>query len=321
MPALNFPDSPSPGATYAVGTRTWTWTTSYATTTSRTNLIQNPNFEVGTSTWTIQGGATIARSTAHQYFGAASLLITSSTTDYNGASIGTNRATVTAGQTYYLSAYVRNISGSTRFIYIGIQWYNSSGVFISEVNSFSQGSLSTAAGWVRRYATGTAPANAVSANIFILSGSTGLTAGWETAADGILLETGSTQLPYFDGAYADAYSGYTLTSQSWSGTANASTSTATWGLNSSLNSLWTVNAGALSTGVVGSNELAAGAVTTTKIGTNAITASTLASSPTNNYILTADSATATGTKWATPQASGGLTTSTEGAITTMAIGA
>ena len=205
----------------------------YTTTTTRTNLIQNPNFEVGTSTWTVQNGATIARSTTYQYFGSASLLITSSASNYNGASIGANRATVTAGQTYYLSAYVRNISGDTRNIYIGIQWYNSSGVFISEVNSASQGTLSTAAGWVRRYATGTAPANAASANVFITSGTTGLTAGWQTAADGVLLETGSSQLPYFDGTYADTYTGYTLTSQSWSGTANASTSTATWGLTSS----------------------------------------------------------------------------------------
>jgi hypothetical protein len=48
-----------------------------------------------------------------------------------------------------------------------------------------------------------------------------------------MLETGSTLLPYFDGTYADTYSGYTLTSQAWTGTADASTSTATWGLTSS----------------------------------------------------------------------------------------
>lgn len=52
-------------------------------------------------------------------------------------------------------------------------------------------------------------------------------------ADAFLLETGSTLLPYFDGTYADTYTGYTLTSQQWNSTANASTSTATWGLNSS----------------------------------------------------------------------------------------
>ncbi len=48
-----------------------------------------------------------------------------------------------------------------------------------------------------------------------------------------VFEQASSALPYFDGTYADAYTGYTLTQQQWNGTANASTSTATWGLNSS----------------------------------------------------------------------------------------
>ena len=94
--------------------------------------------------------------------------------------------------------------------------------------------------------------------------------------------------------------------------------TRTWTWNGTI---WNINATALSAGVVGANELAAGAVTTPKIAANAITASTLATSPTNAYVLTADSTTATGTKWATTPASGGLNTSTEGAIATMAIGA
>lgn len=85
--------------------------------------------------------------------------------------------------------------------------------------------------------------------------------------------------------------------------------------------IWELSATALSTGVVGANELAAGAVTTAKIATNAITASTLASGASNNYVLTADSSTATGTKWSVTAASGGLNTSTEGAVATMAIGA
>ena len=52
--------------------------------------------------------------------------------------------------------------------------------------------------------------------------------------DALLLETGSTLLPYFDGTYAEAYTGNTLLSQQWNGTANGSTSTAIWGVDSSL---------------------------------------------------------------------------------------
>ena len=85
--------------------------------------------------------------------------------------------------------------------------------------------------------------------------------------------------------------------------------------------IWVLNATTLSAGVVGSNELADGAVIASKIATNAVTATKLASSPTNAYVLTADSSTSTGTKWAVIPPSGGLSTSTEGAISTMAIGA
>jgi len=86
-------------------------------------------------------------------------------------------------------------------------------------------------------------------------------------------------------------------------------------------SIWVLNATTLPAGVVGSNEIAEGAVIASKIATNAITATKLATSPTNAYVLTADSSTSTGTKWATIPPSGGLSTSTEGAISTMAIGA
>lgn len=265
--AIDFPDSPTNNQIYTSGGRSWSAV--YDTTTTRTNLIQNPNFEVNTSTWTVQNGATIARTTLYQYFGTASLLITSSATNYNGASIGANRVSVVAGTTYYLSAYVRNVSGNTRNIYIGIQWYDSIGTYISEVNSASQGTLSTAAGWVRRYATGTAPANATSANIFITSGTTGLSAGWETAADSVLFETGSTLLPYFDGTYADTYTGYTLSSQSWSGTSNASTSTAIWGLDSTLN--WKSY-----TATITSDLIANGSITSAMIANGTIVAADIA---------------------------------------------
>ena len=85
--------------------------------------------------------------------------------------------------------------------------------------------------------------------------------------------------------------------------------------------IWVLNATTISAGVVGSTELADSSVIASKIATNAITASKLATSPTNTYVLTADSTTSTGTKWAVIPPSGGLSTSTEGAISTMAIGA
>ena len=73
--------------------------------------------------------------------------------------------------------------------------------------------------------------------------------------------------------------------------------------------------------VLGESSIATGAVTTDKIATDAITAAKLATGATNAYVLTADSTTTAGVKWAFIPPSGGLSTSTEGAIMTMSIGA
>ena len=67
-------------------------------------------------------------------------------------------------------------------------------------------------------------------------------------------------------------------------------------------------------------QLASNAVTTAKIATDAITAAKLATGASNAYVLTADSSTTSGVKWAIIPASGGLSTTTEGAIMTMSIG-
>jgi hypothetical protein len=204
----------------------------YATTTTRTNLVPNPNIEVNSTGWSNSGAQSIGRTTLYSYSGIASLLVTSSANDYNGAFISSD-ISVTAGLSYTYSSYVRNISGNTRGIWIVMQWRNSVGTIFSQSSSLFTG-IAVADGWVRRSVTATAPVGAVSVGLGLVSGLTGLVAGWQSAFDAIMLEQTSSALPYFDGRYADTYTGYTLESQSWSGTNNASTSTATWGLTSSL---------------------------------------------------------------------------------------
>jgi hypothetical protein len=194
---------------------------------TRTNLILNPNFETDVSTWVGGNGATISRTTSYQVSGVASALLTSSATDYNNMQLPT-RITVLPNTAYSLSAYCRNISGSTRLIYIAVQWYTAGGTYISEINSGGSGTLSTAAGWVRRSCSGTTPANAASAQIVFLTGQTGLSAGWQSAFDAVLFEQSASVLPYFDGTYADAYTGYALETKAWTGTANASASYGYW---------------------------------------------------------------------------------------------
>jgi hypothetical protein len=181
---------------------------------TRTNLISNPSFETNTNSWAGQNGATLSRNTVAPYSGSGDLLVTSSASNYNLAI--SDFMTVTPNKPYYLSAYCRNVSGSTRNIYIGVQFFTSANVYISEMNSAGSGNLTTAAGWVRRSASGTSPATAAKAKVFLTSGTTGLTAGWQTEFDDILFEQSSTLNSYFDGSRTGA---------SWTGAANNSTST------------------------------------------------------------------------------------------------
>jgi len=205
----------------------------YTTTTTRTNLVTNPNFETNVSLTevTSPAGATITRNTSQAYVGSASCAGTTSTTAGNlilGTSASSNRLTVVGSQSYTASFAVKSATVA-RTARIRIIWYNSAGASITVSDGTNQ-STSTSA-WQVMSVTATAPALAVTAivQLVVLSAGTSET----HYLDAIMLETGSTLLPYFDGTYADAYTGYTLTSQQWNGTANASTSTATWGLNSS----------------------------------------------------------------------------------------
>ena len=202
----------------------------------RRNLVTNPNFETNANLWGGGGNASasIARSTAQAYLGSASLSLTASVagnsrayfTGLTGSTSGTSatRISVTAGQTYTFSAYTRAAT-TARSVDVLIEWYNSSNAIISIPESSDITNSTT--GWTRSLAlTAVAPVGAVTctASVRVF----GVAISEVHYIDGILFETGSSLLPYFDGTYADTYTGYTLTTKSWSGTANASTSTATY---------------------------------------------------------------------------------------------
>jgi hypothetical protein len=200
----------------------------YTTTTTRTNLMPNPSFEVNTTGWNANG-ATLSRVAATWGSGSYALNIVANGTGLAGTFSNTNAFPVTVGQNYTASFYVKSVSGTLRLVQLGLQWYNAAGGFISQVISPTT-TLTTSPQRLTR--TGTAPANAVTGLVWCYTQSTG-SIGDTYQLDEVLVETGSTLLPYFDGTYADTYTGYTLTAQGWSGSADASTSTATWGLTSS----------------------------------------------------------------------------------------
>ena len=199
----------------------------YTTTTTRTNLVPNPSFETNTTGWNPNGSVN-TRVAGTWGSGNWVYRIVANTTGNSGTFTNNNIFPVTVGQSYTASLSAKSISGNLRLLYVGLVWYNAAGAQISFV--MTNKALTT--GVQIFSATGTAPALAVTGGLFVYTLSGGL-AGDTFEMDSVLTETGSTLLPYFDGTYASTYTGYTLTAQAWNGTANQSTSTATWGLNTS----------------------------------------------------------------------------------------
>ena len=208
----------------------------YTTTTTRTNLLPNPNMDnssVGTYYQAVS--ITETRSTDYAYSGTYSLkgVIDTATTQYfqvlqtAGAMID-----VTAGQTYTFSAYIYLPASNTADSTWRAELYFWNGTSYTGANAGTTVTV-TRGNWTRLTTTATVPAGYYKALPRILKPSPALAIGQVAYVDAWLLENTSSLLPYFDGTYADTYTGYTLTSQGWNGTADGSTSTATWGLTSS----------------------------------------------------------------------------------------
>lgn len=202
----------------------------YTTTTTRSNLVTNPNFETNTTGWGSAIGATNTRTNSKSVFGSWSISTTRTSTTGNLSIQTAPRISVTGGIDYTFSGYFQRDYSTTRTTQIRVVWYDASAVQIGSTISttITPPAINT---WGRFSTTLTSPANA--ATVFFDFLVSNAIVGETMFVDGVMLEASSTLLPYFDGTYADAYTGYTLTSQQWNGTANASTSTATWGLNSS----------------------------------------------------------------------------------------
>jgi hypothetical protein len=204
----------------------------YTTTTTRTNLVPNPNFETNTTGWAF-AAMSGARITTSSYIGSASLQLTStSASDVASRTAYDPNTVIGAGATLTASCYVFNFAGNNRGHRIDIRCFTSGGG-VAGVITGTATVVNVGSGWTRLSVTGTTPVNTASLDVAIFIQATNPSLSNVTYVDAIMLETGSTLLPYFDGTYADTYTGYTLTEQAWNGTANASTSTATWGLTSS----------------------------------------------------------------------------------------
>jgi hypothetical protein len=197
--------------------------------TNRTNLVINPSLETNETGWIVSGtGSTGVRSTLQYLFGTASIkwdypsTLAQPVLVYNPG-VGSFRIPVVEGQTYTASVYL--FTDNVDDYRVDIRWATAvTGGTVTDTGGTS--ALITANTWTRYSATGTCPVgySFAQVNIYRLTN----TVTGTTYADGALFETGSSLLPYFDGTYADAYMDYTLTSQSWGGTVNGSSSNGEW---------------------------------------------------------------------------------------------
>jgi len=177
-------------------------------TATRTNLITNPSIETNTTGWGAAGTQvpTLTRSTDFSLYATQSLKIV-----WGNGAANTSRvqwtATVTNGQTYTFSVWVRPTATGPKMILKDRSASALTGVTFTPTDSGTTGD-----GWVRLSMTGTATSTTA---IFSVENATTTSGSPTSYLDGALLENASTLGSYFDGANGGA----------WTGTANASTST------------------------------------------------------------------------------------------------
>lgn len=186
-------------------------------TTVRTNLVTNPSFETNTTGWNGNSTSAFVVSTAQAFSGTSSALLTSN----GGAAFGIARITtgIVAGSTYTASAYVRDVNSAVQYRWV-ISWLDSGGATLSTATGGS--TTVSSSSWTRVLFTGAAPTGATQALLRIYSVNTPVS-GTQAYFDAVQIEVSASALDYFDGSTTSVGDiAYT-----WTGTANASTSTQT----------------------------------------------------------------------------------------------
>jgi hypothetical protein len=186
--------------------------------TIRTNLVLNPSIEVNTNGFT--GSNTfLARVTTDAYVGSASLEVTTNSTGANLGVTATRSTTyqipVTFGDTFTISAYVKNTSGSRNWR-IDARGKTTAAT-ASAIEIITGTAATNPTTWTRISNTFTFTDPSVAWLEFYIRSSISGQVGNKVLVDGVLIEKNSTLGDYFDGS---TYNEPVY----WSGTANDSTS-------------------------------------------------------------------------------------------------
>jgi hypothetical protein len=207
-------------------TQTWNDLYQIDSNITRTNLVVNPSLESDISGWVTPGFTTVTRITTDFYTGSSCGQVLFNTAVSSGVRLvasSTYRIPVVEGQTLTASAYLKNTVG-TRNLQTLIRFYTTA-TTTTVLSTVSGTTLTNPTVWTRSSVTATAPATALWADIRIDTANTGAISD-VFLFDSVLVETGSTVQTYFDGSYLPANTSTQIfSSNTWTGTANASTST------------------------------------------------------------------------------------------------
>jgi hypothetical protein len=140
-----------------------------------TNLIPNPSFKDGTTYWAATGGTgTIAASATGGYYGSDCLTVTKSADANVGAVSNTTSITVTVGNTYVASAYIKVPAGEeTGSFKVGIGYYTSGNSLIGSISYSNTTSITSTSDWTRVYKTAVAPETSAYAKVYVVQSNTG----------------------------------------------------------------------------------------------------------------------------------------------------
>lgn len=180
---------------------------------TRTNLVTNPSFEANTAGWAAGSNATITRVTSQAYVGTASLQLTKGGTGGGNAYALTN-ITGKPRTTYTFSAWVRCASGTVAGAQVILTDGNTNvGTTVTATTTWTKVSvtMTPATGFTVGGAYFTLDPAAINTTVFF---------------DGAIIEEGASTGDYFDGSYISPTI-KPIGTQSWTGTAHASTSTVT----------------------------------------------------------------------------------------------
>jgi hypothetical protein len=168
-----------------------------------TNLVPNPSFTEGTTSWLANGtGATITALTSGGFSNNNCVQI-NNPNGYSGIGLITNITTmaVTVGNSYVASAYVKIPSGAASGSFGPvIYYYNSGGTLLNPTETPNGGkAVASADDWVRVQHSSTAPATASYAKVRVAQTTTPV-AGYIYYVDAVQLEN-STSVSQFVDSY------------------------------------------------------------------------------------------------------------------------